>query len=65
VIYINDLDPGYRDTARMLVESGLVLALQGDQVKVGGGLWTPAACQGSLLLDRLINTGCTFSIAEE
>jgi hypothetical protein len=29
----------------MLVESGLVLALQGDQVKVGGGVWTPAACQ--------------------
>jgi short subunit dehydrogenase-like uncharacterized protein len=38
-------DPGYRDTARMLVESGLVLALEGDKVKVGGGLWTPATCQ--------------------
>lgn len=29
----------------MLVESGMVLALQGDKVKVGGGLFTPAACQ--------------------
>jgi short subunit dehydrogenase-like uncharacterized protein len=29
----------------MLVEAGLVLALQSDQVKVGGGVWTPAACQ--------------------
>ena len=27
-------DPGYKDTARMLVESGLVLALQRDKVKV-------------------------------
>ena len=24
---------------------GLVLALQGDKVKVGGGSWTPATCQ--------------------
>ncbi len=31
--------------ARMLVEAGLVLALEGDKVKVGGGLWTPAVCQ--------------------
>jgi hypothetical protein len=38
-------DPGYRDTARMLVESGLVLALEEEKVKVGGGIWTPAACQ--------------------
>lgn len=38
-------DPGYRDTARMLVESGLVLALQLDKIKVGGGVYTPAACQ--------------------
>lgn len=38
-------DPGYRDTARILVESGLVLALQAHEIKVGGGLWTPAACQ--------------------
>ena len=35
-------DPGYRDTARMLVESGLVLALQSARLKVGGGIWTPA-----------------------
>ena len=29
----------------MLVESGLVLALQSDQVPVGGGVFTPATCQ--------------------
>lgn len=55
-------DPGYRDTARMLVESGLVLALDGQKVKVGGGCWTPAACQGTLLLDRLVATGTKFHI---
>ena len=55
-------DPGYRDTARMLVESGLVLALQLDQVKAGGGVYTPAACQGTMLLDRLVATGTYFHI---
>ena len=31
----------------MLAESGLVLALDSDKIKVGGGVWTPAACQVS------------------
>ena len=38
-------DPGYRDTARMLVESGLALALDIDKITAGGGVWTPATCQ--------------------
>lgn len=46
----------------MLVESGLALALEGDKIKVGGGLWTPAACQAEVLLRRLVDTGCTFEI---
>lgn len=40
-------DPGYRDTARMLVESALVFVLNPDTIKVGGGVFTPAACQVS------------------
>jgi short subunit dehydrogenase-like uncharacterized protein len=55
-------DPGYRDTARMLVESGLALALEGDKIRVGGGIWTPAACQGEVLKDRLVATGSFFAI---
>jgi hypothetical protein len=31
----------------MLVESGLVLALEHEKVKSGGGVFTPAACQVS------------------
>jgi len=53
-------DPAYRDTARMLVESGLALALHADKIAVGGGFWTPASCQGQILLDRLIATGTKF-----
>ena len=55
-------DPGYRDTARMLVESGLVLALQLKDVGVGGGVYTPAACQGTLLTKRLTDTGSSFTV---
>jgi short subunit dehydrogenase-like uncharacterized protein len=38
-------DPGYRDTARMLVESGLALALESNKTKTTGGVFTPATCQ--------------------
>lgn len=61
VIYF-PTDPAYRDTARMLVEAGLVLALQETSIKGGGGILTPAACQGLLLLERLIATGTYFHI---
>ncbi len=46
----------------MLVESGLVLALQAEKVKSGGGVWTPAACHGELLTRRLVSTGCELSM---
>ena len=43
MIYFPD-DAGYRDTARMLVESGLTLALTEEQeLPTGGGVFTPAA----------------------
>jgi short subunit dehydrogenase-like uncharacterized protein len=48
----------------MLVESGLTLALEHDKIKTGGGVYTPAACQGEVLLDRLVATGCSFELNE-
>ena len=52
-------DPGYVDTARMLVESGLALALENEQLPRRGGIWTPAPCLGRVLLKRLESTGTT------
>jgi short subunit dehydrogenase-like uncharacterized protein len=46
----------------MLVESGLVLALQGSQINRPGGVYTTASCQGRLLTERLVNTGTFFEI---
>lgn len=37
-------DPGYRDTARMIVESGLSLSVDLDKIKTSGGYLTPASC---------------------
>jgi len=58
------VDAGYMDTARMLAESGLALVLDKDKIAARGGVYTPAACQGRVLLDRLIESGTSFSIKE-
>lgn len=55
------VDPGYKDTARMVVEATLTLALDSDKIEnKQGGVFTPACCQGAALLDRLCDTGTTF-----
>ena len=59
------VDPGYKDTARMLVESALALSLEGDKIKSGGGVWTPGCCQKEVLLERLLKTGTAFAFHDE
>jgi len=56
-------DPGYKDTARMAVEAGLALALEGARVPSRGGVLTPASCQGEVLLERLLATGSTLTLS--
>ncbi|KAJ1456527.1 hypothetical protein M885DRAFT_482456 [Pelagophyceae sp. CCMP2097] len=55
------VDAGYKDTARMVVESALALALEPERIKSGGGVFTPACCQGEVLLERLCKTGSDFA----
>lgn len=55
-------DPGYRDTARMLVETGLTLSLYSNKLEVGGGVYTPACIGSSFLLERLVVTGCYWNL---
>jgi short subunit dehydrogenase-like uncharacterized protein len=59
-------DAGYLETARMLVEAGLCLALQEDQLpqvggETGGGFSTPSTALGNVLMARLLDTGTTYS----
>jgi short subunit dehydrogenase-like uncharacterized protein len=56
-----DMDPGYGSTSKMIAESAVCL-LKNPQA-AAGGIWTPAAAMGSLLIERLQrNAGLTFEI---
>ncbi|TWD84083.1 short subunit dehydrogenase-like uncharacterized protein [Kribbella amoyensis] len=53
-------DPGYDETAKMLGESALSLALD-DLPKIAGQV-TPAAAMGPALRNRLVEAGMTFRV---
>jgi len=54
-------DAGYLETARMVVESGLCLALDSSKLPIkNGGFYTPASGMGDALLERLCKTGSMF-----
>ncbi|CAL5221659.1 g3887 [Coccomyxa viridis] len=59
-------DPGYWETSRMLLESGLCLALQEDELKkagkLQGGVLTPASAMGMILVERLNKAGMEFRV---
>ncbi|MET8040317.1 saccharopine dehydrogenase NADP-binding domain-containing protein [Micromonospora sp. NPDC005215] len=56
-------DPGYDETAKMLAESTLCLAL--DELPPTAGQLTPVAAMGDALLDRLIRAGLTFRVLKQ
>lgn len=55
-------DPGYTETAKMLAEAALCLALD-DNPETSGQV-TPAVAMGDALLDRLQAAGITFSVVD-
>lgn len=58
-----DMDPGYGSTSKMIAESAVCLLKNPETAS--GGIWTPAAAMGSLLIDRLRrNAGLTFEVEE-
>jgi len=46
-----DKDPGYGSTSKMIAEAALCIAQ--DDIKHGGGVWTPGALMGKKLVKRL------------
>ncbi|MEE4270326.1 MAG: saccharopine dehydrogenase NADP-binding domain-containing protein [Thermoanaerobaculales bacterium] len=58
-----DKDPGYGETAKMLGESALCLALDHAKLDGDGGVLTPAAAMGMNLVDRLRRAGMLFAVA--
>lgn len=57
-------DPGYGETAKMLGESALCLALDRDRLEPRSGVLTPAAAMGPRLVERLRAAGMTFRVEE-
>ncbi len=55
-------DPGYDETAKMVAESALCLALDRDRLPDRHGALTPAAAMGALLIDRLVARGIRFEM---
>ncbi|TDB69960.1 trans-acting enoyl reductase family protein [Micromonospora sp. KC723] len=53
-------DPGYDETAKMLAESALCLAL--DELPPTSGQVTPVTAMGDVLLGRLVAAGLTFRV---
>ena len=59
---VGQRDPGYGATSRMLAQAGLCLTQ--DDLRVGGGIWTPASALGDALLARLPSVDIHFSVVE-
>jgi short subunit dehydrogenase-like uncharacterized protein len=59
-----DSDPGYGETAKMLAESAVCLATDGDAIRKEGGVLTPGACMGMKLVERLRAAGMGFEAGE-
>jgi short subunit dehydrogenase-like uncharacterized protein len=62
-------DGGYWGTSRMLLEAGLCMALQGDELNADGecqkgGVLTPASAMGKHLLERLRRAGMEYEVTE-
>ncbi len=56
-------DPGYGSTSRMIAESALCLAADGERRLAGGGVWTAGSAMGSALIERLEQrAGLSFSM---
>lgn len=55
-------DPGYGDTAKMLAESALTLAVDHDRLPPNVGVLTPAEAMGEALLERLQAAGMGFRV---
>lgn len=55
-------DPGYGETAKMLAESALCLALDRDTLPEHFGVVTPAVAMGERLIGRLQTAGIEFKV---
>lgn len=58
-------DPGYAATSVMLGEAALSLVLDGERLRAGGGVLTPAVAMGDVLVDRLRAQGFSLTVGDD
>ena len=58
-------DPGYSETSKMLAESALCLACDGEALPKQYGVITTAVAMGEVLIDRLQTAGIKFELIEK
>ena len=64
-VTVTGAEVAYEETAKMAVEAGLALVYEGAScpgVVSGGGFLTPAACMGTVLVQRLHRAGIHFDV---
>lgn len=60
-----DKDPGYGSTSKMISECAAALVVDVDRQTTGGGVWTPGAALGDVLIGRLQDrAGLTFALED-
>jgi saccharopine dehydrogenase (NAD+, L-glutamate forming) len=64
VVEVRGGDPGYDETSKMLSESGLSLAFDGERLPPQAGTLTPAVALGDCLLERLRAAGLVFEVVD-
>merc|ERR1719326_1304139 len=55
---------GYYETARMATELALAFKFSKDKLSFKGGVLTPATAGGTVLVDRLVDSGVKFKMNE-
>mmetsp|Transcript_9726 Transcript_9726/g.16065 ORF Transcript_9726/g.16065 Transcript_9726/m.16065 type:complete len:445 (-) Transcript_9726:771-2105(-) len=58
-------DPGYRQTAKMIAESAVCLALDGEKLPDTFGILTPSVAMGTILRNRLFEKGLKIYLGEK
>jgi len=53
-------DPGYKETAKMLAEAALTLALHQNELSHKGGVLPPSIALGEVYIKRLTAAGFEF-----
>jgi short subunit dehydrogenase-like uncharacterized protein len=58
-------EPGYHETSKMLAEAAVCMVLQRDTLRAKGGVLTPAAAMGPVLIKRLQDVGIKFEVLDK